>query len=227
MIDWMVEVLTTFKNSDQTFFLAVNLLDRFFQKTERVLTGPDLHLCGVVTMFIASKYEDVIPLLMRTVINKIGHNKFEIPVIEDKEFELLRTLGYRIGAPTVKEFLDRFVEEIGDSHMKSEKFYKISMYLAKMACHNYNLMQLPTSLLAAAVANVALKIYEKIEPKVDTQLIMSKIISFGQLDTIDTKVAAKEMLTFAKNFDKLHPNFKNLRAIYNEEFKSLKPTTSL
>lgn len=33
------------------------------------------------------------------------------------------------------------------------------------------------------------------------------------------------MLTFAKNFDKLHPNFKNLRAIYNEEFKSLKPTT--
>lgn len=33
-------------------------------------------MSGVVTMFIASKYEDIIPLLMRTVINKIGHGKF-------------------------------------------------------------------------------------------------------------------------------------------------------
>jgi hypothetical protein len=41
------------------------------------------------------------------------------------------------------------------------------MYLAKMACHNYSLMQLPTSLLASAVMNVALKIYEKHDSKVD------------------------------------------------------------
>lgn len=101
------------------------------------------------------------------------------------------------------------------------------MYLAKMACHNYSLMQLPTSLLASAVLNVALKIYEKIEPKIDVAAIMSRIISFAHLDITDAKLAAKEMLTFAKNFDKLYPNFKNLRSIYNEEFKSLKPTTSL
>jgi hypothetical protein len=31
MVDWMVEVLTTFKTSDQTFFLAVNIMDRFFK----------------------------------------------------------------------------------------------------------------------------------------------------------------------------------------------------
>jgi len=81
MIDWMVEVLTTFKTSDQAFFLSVNLLDRYFKESDRVLSGPDLHLSGIVTMFIASKYEDVIPLLMRTVINKIGHSKFEVPQI--------------------------------------------------------------------------------------------------------------------------------------------------
>ena len=76
MIDWMSEVLTTFKASDQTFFLAVNIMDRFFKQTKRELKSSDLHLIGVVTMFIASKYEDVIPLLMRTVITKIGHDKF-------------------------------------------------------------------------------------------------------------------------------------------------------
>jgi cyclin A len=76
MIDWMAEVLSTFKTSDQTFFLAVNIMDRYFKNTDSLLKSSDLHLVGVATMFIASKYEDVIPLLMRTVINKIGHNKF-------------------------------------------------------------------------------------------------------------------------------------------------------
>ena len=76
MIDWMAEVLTTFKTSDQTFFLAVNIMDRYFKNSPAQLKSSDLHLVGVAAMFIASKYEDVIPLLFRTVINKIGHNKF-------------------------------------------------------------------------------------------------------------------------------------------------------
>ncbi len=85
----MLEVLTTFKNSDQSYFLAINLMDRFFKDTERTLPSSELHLTGVVCMFIASKYEDVVPLMMRTVINKIGHNKFELTQIEHKELELL------------------------------------------------------------------------------------------------------------------------------------------
>lgn len=32
MIDWMVEVLSAFKCSDQTFFLAVNIMDRYFSE---------------------------------------------------------------------------------------------------------------------------------------------------------------------------------------------------
>lgn len=45
-------------------------------------------------MFVASKYEEIIPLLMRTVINKIGHNKFSVRQIEEKEIELLKTIGF-------------------------------------------------------------------------------------------------------------------------------------
>lgn len=71
-------------------------------------------------MFIASKYEDVVPLMMRTVVNKIGHNKFELKVIEEKELEMLRVLGFKIGQPSVKEFLDRFIEEIADQIPKPD-----------------------------------------------------------------------------------------------------------
>lgn len=122
MVDWMVEVLTTFKNSDQTFFLAVNLMDRYFKEVDKIVTSQELHLCGVVTMFIASKYEDVVPLLMRTVVNKIGHNKFDVPSIEDREIEMLKALSYKIGSPTAKEFLDRYCEELNEPLLKTDKF---------------------------------------------------------------------------------------------------------
>lgn len=67
-------------------------MDRYFKATDRQLSGSDLHVTGIVCMFIASKYEDVIPLLMRTIINKIGHNKFEIPLIEEKELSILNAI---------------------------------------------------------------------------------------------------------------------------------------
>ena len=156
MVDWMVEVLTTFRTSDQTFFLAINILDRYFKHSDKNLTSSDLHISGIVSMFIASKYEDVIPILMRTVINKIGHNKFEVPQIEDKELEVLKTIGFKIGAPTVKEFLDRYCEELAEILPKSDKFKKICTFVARMASHNYSLMQMPTSLLAASILHVGL-----------------------------------------------------------------------
>ena len=34
MIDWMVEVMCSYKCSDQAFFLAVNYMDTFFEKTQ-------------------------------------------------------------------------------------------------------------------------------------------------------------------------------------------------
>jgi cyclin A len=53
------------------------------------MKSSDLHVTGIVSMFLASKYEDVIPILMRTLINKIGHNKFSQELIEEKEISIL------------------------------------------------------------------------------------------------------------------------------------------
>lgn len=33
MVDWMVEVMTAFKCAEQTFFLAITLMDRYFAAT--------------------------------------------------------------------------------------------------------------------------------------------------------------------------------------------------
>jgi hypothetical protein len=63
-------------------------------------------------MFIASKYEDVKPLLMKTIFNKIGHQKIPEDKIKDLELEILRSLSYKIGAPTPLEFITNIFESV-------------------------------------------------------------------------------------------------------------------
>mmetsp|Transcript_5972 Transcript_5972/g.7234 ORF Transcript_5972/g.7234 Transcript_5972/m.7234 type:complete len:120 (+) Transcript_5972:282-641(+) len=90
MIDWMIEVLTNFKCDDQTFFLAVSLLDRYFKNKSETREISDLHIIGVTTMFIASKYEDIYPLKMKMVHEKIAHKKLPIELIKSLELDILK-----------------------------------------------------------------------------------------------------------------------------------------
>lgn len=78
MVDWMIEVLTNFRCDDQTFFIAISLQDRYFKNVTTSKEVSDLHVTGVTTMFVASKFEDIYPLKMKTVFEKIAHKKLEI-----------------------------------------------------------------------------------------------------------------------------------------------------
>ena len=112
MVDWMIEVLTNFKCDDQTFFIAVSLQDRFFKGCPQIKEVSDLHLSGVTCMFIASKYEDIYPLKMKTVYDKIAHQKLEIKQIKNLELEMMRVIDYKIHAPTVLDFLKVYLVEV-------------------------------------------------------------------------------------------------------------------
>jgi hypothetical protein len=80
MVDWMIQVFRVLKRSqDKTFFLAVSILDRFFaamQKMKLVISKQDLHIFGVVAIFISSKVEDVIPIFMNDILKSAAHGKF-------------------------------------------------------------------------------------------------------------------------------------------------------
>jgi hypothetical protein len=110
MIDWMIEVLTNFKCDDQTFFLSCSLLDRFFKLKQETREISDLHIIGVTVMFIASKYEDIYPLKMKMVYEKIAHKKLSIEKIKSLEMDILRVINYRISAPTSLDFLKVYLK---------------------------------------------------------------------------------------------------------------------
>ena len=78
MVDWMVEVTTSFKCTIRTYFLAVALFDGYFRAMQgkKVLENSDVHLVGIGCMYLASKYEDIYPLHSKVVSDKISHGAF-------------------------------------------------------------------------------------------------------------------------------------------------------
>jgi hypothetical protein len=75
----------------------------------------------MVAMFISSKYEDLSPLLMKTIINKIGHGKFTLSGVLERELKMLRTIEFRIGSPTILEFIETYKTELMYSHLSQLK----------------------------------------------------------------------------------------------------------
>lgn len=92
MVDWMIEVLSNFHCDEQTFFIAVQIMDRYFKNCRRSLQVTELHTVGVTSMFVASKYEDIYPLRMKTIDEKIAQRKIPIEDIKTRELEILEAL---------------------------------------------------------------------------------------------------------------------------------------
>lgn len=78
-------------------------------------------------MFIASKYEDIYPLKMKMVFEKIAHKKLSIEKIKGLEMDILKVINYRIAAPTSLDFLKVYLKLVlnigkcGKSQNKDKK----------------------------------------------------------------------------------------------------------
>ena len=156
---------------------------RYFKSKPDTREVGDLHIIGVTCMFNASKYEDVYPLKMKMVYEKIAHKKLGIDKIKTLELDILKVIKYKIPAPTVLDFLKVYLKEVlgighqGNTSLKKEDkekiptnsdtpeglnllIYKMSMYLAKMSMHHYELSGKKPSLVGVGAIYVALKICE-------------------------------------------------------------------
>ena len=87
-------------------------MDRYFKNSIARKEVSDLHIVGVTSMFIASKFEDIYPLKMKTVYEKIAHKKLEINRIKELELDILSSISYKIHAPTVLDFLKVYMAEV-------------------------------------------------------------------------------------------------------------------
>lgn len=115
MVDWMVEVSSQFKCSDKAYFLCVAMFDKYFTAAMQngvSLSNKDVHLIGVTTMYMASKFEDVFPLNSHTMSEKIAHGSLSLKDVTKAEQSFLKIFDFQIDFITALDFHHLFTDLI-------------------------------------------------------------------------------------------------------------------
>ena len=145
MVNWMLEVFHSFKSNEETIFSAVKILDKYIWKTEDILKNEDIHLIGIVCMYLASKSYDIVPIQMNNLTHLVGHDIFEQKSIKEMEKKILKTINFDLITPNTYEFIQFLLYDFYINNKESieglnlKKMFDIlencSIWLAKMCNH--------------------------------------------------------------------------------------------
>eukprot|EP01065_Artemidia_motanka_P032965 TRINITY_DN39936_c0_g1_i1.p2 TRINITY_DN39936_c0_g1~~TRINITY_DN39936_c0_g1_i1.p2 ORF type:complete len:383 (+),score=97.31 TRINITY_DN39936_c0_g1_i1:54-1202(+) len=150
LIDWLVDVNLKYKCRQETFFLTVNLIDRYLAR--RVVMKSKLQLLGCACMMIAAKFEEMFPPEVTDYIH-ISANTYTVEEMLQMEASVLSTLEYRLALPTAHAFVKHFVESCADGDNVVQGH--AAMYVAEHCQLCYPLLRYPPSMQAAACVSFA------------------------------------------------------------------------
>ena len=144
MVNWMMEIFASYSSEPLSFFLAVEIMDNYLQKTNKVYKENDIHLIGMVSIYMASKMEDIIPLHMIHIKTKIGHDKFSQEEIIMMERDILNILDWDILLITTYDAIKTFLSDFYVNNRNMINNLKmeiicydleiISIFLSKLVC---------------------------------------------------------------------------------------------
>ena len=130
MIDWMIEVCSVLDFMDETFFLSVNILDIFLQRTKKIYHNTDIHLIGLTSIFTSSKFQEIYPQSLINFSHKVGHDIFTIVEIKNMETKIMSDVGMEILVSTsIYDFMKTYFYDFFYNNKKViEKNCDIKMY---------------------------------------------------------------------------------------------------
>ena len=82
LIEWIIDVHRKFRLNSETLYVTVLLIDRFLSLKQ--IKKSQLHILGVTSLLIATKYEEIYPPELKDLLN-VSENKFtreEVLVME-------------------------------------------------------------------------------------------------------------------------------------------------
>ncbi len=144
LVDWLIEVHMNFKVKPETIFLAINVMDRFLERT--IVGKSKLQLVGCASLLIASKYEDIYAPEISELeyITKNAYTKEEFIKMEAL---ICNKLKFDLTLPTPFHFIQRFLRAaimFGDNgapiaeslvqELKTEAFFFLQLSLLEYKC---------------------------------------------------------------------------------------------
>ena len=154
LLDWLLEVHTRFHLLPETFYLTVNIIDRFL--TQKVVQLERLQLVGVTAMFIASKYEEVLSPHITNFVH-VSEDSFTETEILSAERYILATLDYNLSYANPMHFMRR----ISKADNYDIQTRTIAKYLLEISLFDHRLLAFQPSVNAAAAMYLSRSIQGK------------------------------------------------------------------
>jgi cyclin E len=109
LLDWMQEVCSDYLLKRETFYYAVNYVDRYLSVTPNV-EKKSLQLVGLTALYLAAKVEEV---LLPKVENMVlaANNTYTATQITRMETQLYFTLEFRITPPTLNTWTNWYAAQ--------------------------------------------------------------------------------------------------------------------
>lgn len=149
MVDWILDVISILKLSDETFFLSIHILDTYIFKKSNIkeaLNDSDIHIIGLVAILISSKYQASSNIGIDFIYEFVGYKVFTKKEIIEKELEVIKVIGFEsLIASFPNEFISSHFYDFVNNNRKSIKSRNVlnlikfielkSYYFSKLITH--------------------------------------------------------------------------------------------
>ena len=157
LIEWIIDVHRKFRLNSETLYVTVLLIDRFLSL--RQIKKSQLHILGVTSLLIATKYEEIYPPELKDLLN-VSENKFSREEVLVMEKQMLITLQFDVTSPSAYRFLERFYNL--NTMASQSKIFFFAQYLQEITLLDASLLQYSPSEIAAACLILSAKHIKKV-----------------------------------------------------------------
>lgn len=154
LVDWMIEVHHKFRLLPETLYLSVNIIDRFLSL--RVVSLVKLQLVGIVAMFIAAKYEEIVAPSVKNFIYMSDDGYTEDEILK-AERHVLSVLEFNLRYPSPMSFLRR----VSKAEQYDVQTRTLAKYLMEISLMDQRFIGYVPSLVAAAGLYLARKMLRR------------------------------------------------------------------
>lgn len=108
LLDWLCEVTDVYKLHRETFYLAIDFVDRFLS-AEQDVPKQELQLIGITCLFIAAKIEEIYPPKLSD-FSYVTDGACDDEDILSKELVILKALNWDLTPMTVNAWLSVYLQ---------------------------------------------------------------------------------------------------------------------
>lgn len=153
ILDWLLQVCLKFELLPETFYLTVDIFDRYIQIPEQFVHKGNLQLIGVTALFIATKYEEMYSPSIGDYVYITDKSCTEKD-IRLMEIKMLKSLDFFLGKPTPIQFLRRNSK----SGEVDVVVHTMAKFMIELSIMEYTMAHVNPSALAAAALCLSLLI---------------------------------------------------------------------